>query len=58
MLKPWDTAAGSLVLTEAGGIVSRYDGGAFDPEFPEIAATNGKLHSYLVGMLTDRGPVK
>lgn len=52
MLKPWDTAAGSLVLTEAGGRVSRYNGGPFDPEFPEIAATNGKLHSYLVGMLS------
>ncbi|HPS57564.1 MAG TPA: inositol monophosphatase family protein [Spirochaetota bacterium] len=52
MLKPWDTAAGSLILTEAGGRVSRYNGDPFDPEFPEIAATNGKLHSYLVGMLT------
>ncbi len=51
MLKPWDTAAGSLVLTEAGGTVSRYNGDPFDPEFPEIAATNGKLHGYLVGML-------
>lgn len=51
MLKPWDTAAGSIILTEAGGTVSRYNGSPFDPEFPEIAATNGKLHSYLVGML-------
>lgn len=54
MLKPWDTAAGSLILTEAGGRVSRYDGGPFDPEYPEIAATNGKLHDYLVGKLTGR----
>ena len=51
MLKPWDTAAGSLILTEAGGRVSRYNGEAFDPEYPEIAATNGRLHDYLVAML-------
>ena len=53
MLKPWDTAAGSLILTEAGGTVTRYDGSPFDPEYPEIAATNGRLHGYLVERLTE-----
>lgn len=53
MLKPWDTAAGSLILTEAGGTVSRYNGSPFDPGYPEIAATNGKLHSYLVRKLSN-----
>jgi myo-inositol-1(or 4)-monophosphatase len=51
MLHPWDTAAGSLIVEEAGGRVSRYDGGAFDPEFPEILASNGILHEQMVAVL-------
>ncbi len=51
LLKPWDTAAGSLILTEAGGMVSRYDGSAFDVEYPEIVASNGHIHDFLVGKL-------
>lgn len=43
-LKPWDMAAGSLIVEEAGGKVTHYDGGPFVPEFPEIVATNGKIH--------------
>lgn len=51
MLKPWDTAAGSLILEEAGGMVTKYDGSTFDPLYPEIAASNGNLHDFLIGML-------
>ncbi len=50
-LKPWDMAAGSLIVEEAGGNVTRYDGSAFLPEFPEIVATNGKIHDELLGYL-------
>jgi myo-inositol-1(or 4)-monophosphatase len=51
-LKPWDMAAGSLIVEEAGGRVSRYDGGRFDPEFPEIVASNGTIHDRLVSLLS------
>lgn len=50
-LKPWDVAAGSLIVEEAGGRVSRYDGSGFDPEYPEIVASNGKIHDRLVSLL-------
>ncbi len=43
-LQPWDMAAGALIVEEAGGMVTRYDGSAFIPSFPEIIATNGKIH--------------
>ena len=50
-LKPWDMAAGSLIVEEAGGRVSRYDGSRFDPEYPEIVASNGKIHDRLVSLI-------
>jgi myo-inositol-1(or 4)-monophosphatase len=52
-LKSWDMAAGSLIVEEAGGRVTRYDGGMFHPEFPEIAASNGKIHNQLLALLSD-----
>ncbi len=51
-LNPWDTAAGSLLVEEAGGTVTRYNGGDYHPEYPEIAASNGAVHTQLVGLLS------
>lgn len=53
-LKPWDMAAGAVIVEEAGGTVSRYDGSAFIPEFPEIVATNGKIHEEVVRYILNR----
>lgn len=53
-LKPWDTAAGWLLVTEAGGRVSRMDGGSFDPQIPSILASNGLIHEDMVALLTDK----
>jgi myo-inositol-1(or 4)-monophosphatase len=53
MLKPWDTAAGSLIVSEAGGKVTKYNGDTFHPEYPEILASNGFLHSRMVSILTE-----
>lgn len=45
-LKAWDVAAGILLVEEAGGLVSRYDGGPFTPGDDEILASAGpKLHA-------------
>lgn len=52
LLKPWDTAAGSLIVREAGGKVSKYDGSGYDPEYPQILASNGLLHGRMVEILT------
>ncbi|MBI5695112.1 MAG: inositol monophosphatase [Nitrospirae bacterium] len=50
-LKPWDTAAGALILTEAGGVVTDFSGNPFRPEMKEILATNGRVHGEMMGVL-------
>jgi myo-inositol-1(or 4)-monophosphatase len=47
-LKPWDVAAGSLIVREAGGTVSDLSGGPFDMHAEEILASNGRIHSRMV----------
>ncbi len=46
-LQPWDMAAGSLLVEEAGGTVSGYDGNTFDLFSGRILATNGIIHREL-----------
>ncbi|NTV15213.1 MAG: inositol monophosphatase [Desulfobulbaceae bacterium] len=50
-LKPWDTAAGSLLVEEAGGRVSDFAAAPWDPYRPEILASNDCLHGGLAGLL-------
>ena len=50
-LKPWDTAAGSLIVKEAGGRVSKFDGSEFTPFDKEILASNKILHQSMVKIL-------
>jgi myo-inositol-1(or 4)-monophosphatase len=52
-LNSWDTAAGVLLVTEAGGRVSDFAGGRFRLESSEVLATNGLIHDELVGMFGD-----
>jgi myo-inositol-1(or 4)-monophosphatase len=47
-LNPWDTAAGVLLVEEAGGKVSRFDGSAFAIDSRETVATNGLVHDALL----------
>ena len=47
-LNPWDTAAGVLIVEEAGGKVSRFDGSAFEIDSRETLASNGLIHPALV----------
>ncbi len=48
LLKPWDTAAGVLLVREAGGQVTDFLGQDFDPFVPHVVASNGRLHKELV----------
>ena len=50
-LKPWDTAAGMLMVMEAGGKISTFDGSPYDIYAPNILTSNGLLHRDLLGLL-------
>lgn len=50
-LKPWDTAAGVLMVTEAGGRVSDYDDQDFTPNGNAIIASNGQIHAQMIKLL-------
>ena len=47
-LNPWDTAAGVLLVEEAGGRVTSFDGSAFKIDSRETLATNGRIHEALM----------
>src|SRR5271169_4647802 len=47
-LNPWDTAAGVLIVEEAGGKVSRFDGSPFELDSRETLASNGLVHDALL----------
>jgi len=53
-LKPWDIAAGSLLVSEAGGRVTRYDGSQMQLDSYELLATNGILHAECIKLLTEK----
>lgn len=50
-LRPWDVAAGVLMIAEAGGQVSRYDGSPFEIYSPPIVASNGLVHEAMMRVL-------
>jgi myo-inositol-1(or 4)-monophosphatase len=54
-LSPWDTAAGVLLVVEAGGKVTRVDGSAYVPGDVDVVATNGRIHEALRGLLKVEG---
>jgi myo-inositol-1(or 4)-monophosphatase len=50
-LHPWDTAAGRLIVEEAGGRVTDFSGGPHRLSGAETAASNGRVHGELVAMI-------
>jgi myo-inositol-1(or 4)-monophosphatase len=52
-LEAWDSAAGSLIVEEAGGRVSDFTGNKFSPYQHRIVATNGKIHDELLKWVND-----
>jgi myo-inositol-1(or 4)-monophosphatase len=50
-LKPWDTAAGLLIIEEAGGRITTFSGGDYDIYAPNILASNGVLHDQITSLL-------
>jgi myo-inositol-1(or 4)-monophosphatase len=51
-LSPWDVAAGSLLVTEAGGLVGNYTGEADFLEQRECLAANPKIYGQMVSILS------
>jgi myo-inositol-1(or 4)-monophosphatase len=54
-LKPWDTAAGLIIVYEAGGKASDFSGNTYNIYKNEILATNGKIHKEMLGLLKIKG---
>jgi myo-inositol-1(or 4)-monophosphatase len=50
-LNPWDIAAGALIVKEAGGAVSAFDGGMFDPFDREVVASNSVIHNVMLEVI-------
>jgi myo-inositol-1(or 4)-monophosphatase len=50
-LHPWDSAAGMLIVEEAGGKVTRFDRSPYSPYDKNILATNGHIHNKMSSFL-------
>lgn len=54
LLKPWDFAAGQVILTEAGGKLTDYDGNEIAPDKAvPVVATNGWIHEELLALINE-----
>jgi myo-inositol-1(or 4)-monophosphatase len=50
-LGAWDVAAAALLIEEAGGVVTAFDGGPLDLSAPAIVASNGHIHDQMLQTL-------
>ncbi|MEO8582751.1 MAG: inositol monophosphatase family protein [Flavitalea sp.] len=50
-LQAWDSAAGFLIVEEAGGKVTDFDGTYYSPYQPRILATNGSIHDEMIELI-------
>ncbi|MGQ0849665.1 MAG: inositol monophosphatase family protein [Actinomycetota bacterium] len=55
-LKPWDAAAGVLLVSEAGGLVTGHRGDAYRVDSPGVVASNGLIHAELVTAISIAPP--
>ena len=52
-LGPWDVAAASLLVEEAGGRITNLVGAAVDLDAPAVVASNGRIHDEMLAVLRD-----
>lgn len=55
-LQPWDSAAGFLIVEEAGGTVTDFKGKPFSPHQTFVVATNGVIHEELLQWIQGKVP--
>jgi myo-inositol-1(or 4)-monophosphatase len=55
-LNAWDSAAGFLMVEEAGGTITDFEGNYYSPYQPHIVATNGKIHADLLKVVKNEHP--
>jgi myo-inositol-1(or 4)-monophosphatase len=55
-LKPWDIAAGALMVQEAGGEVTNMDGSLLDLTAARIVASNGRVHRQMIETISAAMP--
>ncbi len=55
-LKPWDVAAGALLVEEAGGRVTNMDATPFDLTRGQIVASNGAIHRAMLETISENWP--
>jgi myo-inositol-1(or 4)-monophosphatase len=53
-LNAWDSAAGFLIVEEAGGRVTDYEGNEYSPYQPHLLATNGKIHDEMLQWINNK----
>lgn len=53
-LNPWDIAAGYLIVEEAGGRITNFDGDPYDVNDKETLATNGLIHNNMLSLIRSR----
>ncbi|MBI4887145.1 MAG: inositol monophosphatase [Acidobacteria bacterium] len=52
-LKPWDVAAGALIVEESGGRITGMDGTLFDAAVAHLAASNGRVHDQMLRVIRE-----
>lgn len=55
-LKPWDVAAGILIVEEAGGTVTTFSGEQIEITSPDLLATNGSIHREMMHNISEIPP--
>jgi myo-inositol-1(or 4)-monophosphatase len=53
-LNPWDTAAGAVVVIEAGGRITDFQGCPVNIYHPEVCASNGLVHQDMLDVLREK----
>jgi myo-inositol-1(or 4)-monophosphatase len=54
----WDIAAGMLLIQEAGGVVTTFEGGLVDKEYKTYIGGGSKIHRELVSLIGQVGPIR
>jgi len=55
---PWDIAAGALLVEEAGGKVTDFEGNPWKVDSKDILASNGKIHNELLELIEESGYIR